>query len=93
MAQTPPPPPFTAFIDPFAAIVDQWFDVVETLLSAQREWVKASLDSPLPPYPIFPPMAQTANERRVPSSVLPQRNDGAPGGSPPLGGVVRCDLR
>ena len=67
MAQTQPPAPFTAFIDPFAAIVDQWFDVVETMLSAQREWLRASLDSPLPLYPIIPPMVpagQNADERR-----------------------------
>jgi len=62
MAQTQPNTPFTAFMDPFTAIVDQWFEVVETLLSAQREWVKASLDSPLPLYPIIPPMVPAAGQ-------------------------------
>jgi len=63
MAQTSPS------ADPFAHIVDRWFDAVETLLTAQRSWLKASLDSPLVPlYPIIPPMVQPTTNDRVATS-------------------------
>lgn len=57
MAQTPP--------NPLSHVVDQWFEALETLLSAQRSWIKAAVESPAAGMiPMSQRLtAQTANER------------------------------
>jgi hypothetical protein len=49
---------------PLSGLVDQWFEMLETLISAQRSWMQAALQSPTVATPMSQRLVgQTANEQ------------------------------